>query len=129
MTRNPKWTYPELVLALDLYMETRPNPPGKNSREINILSNLLRLNALSDGLQINKIFRNKNGVAMKLQNFRRFDPKFLGHGLRAGGDLESEIWKKYQNLKKLKKDANKIRDMIEFKIKEKIYGWERNSKH
>ena len=48
MTRNPKWEYSELVLALDLYMLYRPNPPGKNSREVKILSNILRLNALSD---------------------------------------------------------------------------------
>ena len=83
MTKNPKWNYNELILALELYMNYRPNPPGKNSREVSQLSTLLRLNALSDGLSINKVFRNKNGVAMKLQNFRRFDEKFKGHGLRA----------------------------------------------
>lgn len=120
MTKNPKWTYAELVLALELYMITKPNPPGKNSREVNILSNFLRLNALADGEKINNLFRNKNGVAMKLQNFRRFDPNFKGHGLRAGGNLEFEIWEKYQDLKKLKIAADKIRNQIEYKIKEKI---------
>ena len=120
MIKNPKWTYPELVLALELYMNTRPNPPGKNSREVNILSNLLRLNALADGKKINNIFRNNNGVAMKLQNFRRFDPNFKGSGLRAGGDLEKIVWEKYQNQSKLKKSSEKIRENIEFKIREKI---------
>ena len=120
MIRNPKWEYSELVLALELYMLFRPNPPGKNSRDVQILSNLLRLNALSNGVVLNKFFRNTNGVAMKLQNFRRFDPNFKGHGLRAGGNLEFEIWEKYQDLKKLKIAANKIRNQIEYKIKEKI---------
>tara|TARA_B100001057_G_scaffold192864_1_gene193759 strand:+ start:2458 stop:2826 length:369 start_codon:yes stop_codon:yes gene_type:complete len=120
MTKNPVWNYSELVLALELYMLHRPNPPGKNSREVNILSNLLRLKGLSDGININKIFRNKNGVAMKLQNFRRFDPMFKGVGLRAGGALEKTIWEKYQNTDKLKKTAEKIRNDIEIKMKKKI---------
>ena len=116
MIKNPKWTYSELVLALELYMNFRPNPPGKNSPEVDQLSTLLRLNALSDRLNINNVFRNKNGVAMKLQNFRRFDSRFKGSGLRAGGELEKVIWEKYQNLTKLKKTSKKIRDNIEAKI-------------
>ena len=116
MIRNPKWQYSELVLALELYMLYRPNPPGKNSREVKILSNLLRLNALSNGIVLNKFFRNTNGVAMKLQNFRRFDPMFKGTGLRAGGNMEHEIWERYQNLDKLKKTAERIRNNIEIKM-------------
>lgn len=120
MTKNPKWNYNELILALELYMNYRPTPPGKNSREVSQLSSLLRLNALSDGLSVNKVFRNKNGVAMKLQNFRRFDKKFKGHGLRAGGALEKIIWEKYQNQTKLKKTSSKIRDNIEIKIRNRL---------
>ena len=120
MIKNPKWEYSELVLALELYMLHRPNPPGKNSREVKILSNILRLNALSDKFALNKLFRNTNGVAMKLQNFRRFDPMFKGTGLRAGGNLEHEIWERYQNLDKLKKTAERIRSNIEIKMKDII---------
>ncbi len=120
MIRNPKWEYSELVLALELYMIYRPNPPSKSSREVNVLSNLLRLNALSNGLILNKFLRNTNGVAMKLQNFRRFDPMFKGKGLRAGGNLEYEVWKRYQNLDKLKKTAERIRNNIEIKMKDLI---------
>ena len=122
MTKNPKWEYSELVLALELYMLKRPSPPGKNSRDVKILSNLLRLNALSNSIVLNKFFRNTNGVAMKLQNFRRFDPRFKGTGLRAGGNLEYEIWERYQNLDKLKKTADKIRNNIEIKMKDLISG-------
>ena len=116
MTKNPKWEYSELVLALELYMLNRPNPPGKNSRDVKILSNLLRLNALSNGIVLNKFFRNTNGVAMKLQNFRRFDELFKGKGLRAGGGLERDIWDRFQNLKKLQKVSDLIRKNIETKI-------------
>lgn len=122
MMKNPKWSYNELILALELYIKFKPNPPSKNSTEIGQLSTILRLNALADGIKINKIFRNKNGVAMKLQNFRRFDPLFKGTGLRAGGNLEFEIWNKYKDPKKLKKIAQKIRDNIEIKMKDKIYA-------
>ena len=53
MNKNPKWNYSELVLALELYMLHRPNPPGKNSRDIKILSNIWsRLNRLIDLFQI-----------------------------------------------------------------------------
>ncbi|MDA9606926.1 hypothetical protein N9S28_04170 [Candidatus Pelagibacter sp.] len=117
MIKNPKWQYSELVLALELYMQFRPNPPGKNSKEVKILSHTLRLKGLSDGLKLNNIFRNNNGVAMKLQNFRRFDNMFRGKGLRAGGALEKVIWEKYQNLEKLKKDSQEIRNTIELKMK------------
>ena len=116
MNNNPKWSYAELVLALELYMIHRPNPPGKNSRDVKILSNLLRLNALSDEIYLNKTFRNTNGVAMKLQNFRRFDEMFKGKGLRQGGGLERDIWDRYQNLKKLQKASDLIRNNIEKKF-------------
>ena len=116
MTKNPKWEYSELVLALELYMMHRPNPPGKNSRDVKILSNLLRLNCLADKMHLTKTFRNINGVAMKLQNFRRFDEMFKGKGLRAGGGLERDIWDRFQNLKKLQKVSDLIRKNIETKI-------------
>jgi len=72
-------------------MNFRPNPLGKNSSEVNILSNLLRLKGLSKGIVLNNVFRNNNGVALKLQNFRRFDSTFLGKGLRSGGMLEKVV--------------------------------------
>ena len=59
---------------------------------------------------------------MKLQNFRRFDSMFKGHGLRAGGALEKTIWERYQNSDKLKKAATEIRNNIEKKLLDKIYA-------
>ena len=36
--RNPGWTRDELILALDLYVRFKGNPPGKGSAEIMGLS-------------------------------------------------------------------------------------------
>jgi len=77
---------------------------------------LLRINGLSDRIKLNKTFRNTNGVAMKLQNFRRFDEMFKGKGLRQGGGLERDVWDRYQNLKKLQKVSDLIIKNIETKI-------------
>ena len=34
LRRNPTWSRDELILALDLYVRFRGNPPGKGSGEI-----------------------------------------------------------------------------------------------
>ena len=38
---NPDWTRDELILALNVYLKHRPNPPGKGSPEIVGLSRTL----------------------------------------------------------------------------------------
>ena len=38
---NPAWLRDELILALDLYLRTRPTPPGKTSEHIQELSDFL----------------------------------------------------------------------------------------
>jgi hypothetical protein len=35
--RNPKWTRDELILALDLYLRTHPDPPDKTSKQVSEL--------------------------------------------------------------------------------------------
>jgi 5-methylcytosine-specific restriction protein A len=86
--RNPSWTRDELILALDLYVRFKGNPPGKGSAEIIGLSAIL--NRLSGSTAAGRSdFRNPNGVYMKLMNFRRFDPLYQAQGTRerqqAGG--------------------------------------------
>jgi len=39
---NPDWTRDELIIALDFYLQHRPNPPGKSSKAIHELSETLR---------------------------------------------------------------------------------------
>lgn len=88
--RNPVWSRDELILALDLYMRHRPSFPADKHPEVIVLSSLL--NQLAATTRSSGSFRNANGVAMKLQNFRRFDPDQKGKGLPAGGKGEADVW-------------------------------------
>jgi 5-methylcytosine-specific restriction enzyme A len=91
--RNPPWSRDEIILALELYMECRPNFPGPNDGRIIALSGFLnQLAQTLRGSSSGTKFRNPNGVAMKLQNLRRFDPTQEGKGLSGGGKLEEAIW-------------------------------------
>jgi 5-methylcytosine-specific restriction enzyme A len=97
---NPDWTRDELILALDLYLKNRPNPPGKDSPEIHELSKLL--NRLGQRLftqgQRADTFRNENGVYMKLMNFRHLDPQYTSKGktgLTRGAKTDQEVWTEF----------------------------------
>jgi 5-methylcytosine-specific restriction protein A len=94
MARNPAWTRDELILALELYLRHRERLPDNDDAEIVELS--AALNALF-GKQAKDaaLFRNSNGVYMKLANFRAVDPLHTSQGKRGlsrggsrrGGDL------------------------------------------
>jgi 5-methylcytosine-specific restriction protein A len=97
---NPDWTRDELILALNVYLKHRPNPPGKESDEILELSSIL--NRLGEKLFPPKeradTFRNANGVYMKLMNFRRLDPQYTSGGktgLSRGAKAEEEVWTEF----------------------------------
>jgi 5-methylcytosine-specific restriction protein A len=93
--RNPDWTRDELILALDVYVRFKGNPPGKGSQEILELSRIVNGIWGSDRSGRREDFRNANGVYMKLMNFRRFDPAYQEQGkagLKRGNKLEEEVW-------------------------------------
>jgi 5-methylcytosine-specific restriction protein A len=90
--RNPTWTRDELILALELYMRHRPHFPDDRHPEVVNLSRLLNKLGQSTSASGAGSYRNSNGVAMKLQNFRRLDPEQEGKGLPAGGKTEMEVW-------------------------------------
>jgi 5-methylcytosine-specific restriction protein A len=90
--RNPPWKRDEIILALELYMQCRPTFPGPNDARVVSLSALLNQLAHALGGPPGMKFRNPNGVAMKLQNLRRFDNAEQGKGLPGGGKLEEEVW-------------------------------------
>ena len=96
-SRNPAWSRDELILALDVYIRFKGNPPGKGSSEIVDLSALL--NRLSGVLgESGSDFRNVNGVYMKMMNFRRFDPVYQAQGksgLTRGNKLEEVVWNEF----------------------------------
>lgn len=93
--KNPVWSRDELILALDLYMRHRPSFPDDKHPEVVELSRLL--NRLTTTIPGSESFRNGNGVAMKLQNFRRFDPDQNGKGLPGGGKGEADVWAIFAN--------------------------------
>jgi 5-methylcytosine-specific restriction enzyme A len=102
MDANPDWTRDELIIALNFYLQRRPNPPAKGSKEIRALS--ANLNRLGEKLFSTEeraaTFRNENGVYMKLMNFRRLDPSYTSagrKGLVRGAKAEEEVWAEFSN--------------------------------
>lgn len=97
---NPAWSRDELVLALDLYLRHRDGLPGKNHPEVQALSQSLNLIGNATGVSKNQSFRNTNGVCMKLNNFRRWDPSYTNSGrtgLAKGNKDEELVWLEFAN--------------------------------
>jgi hypothetical protein len=93
--RNPDWTFEETVLALDLYKRVQPNLPDEFHPDVKALSATLIALAASRGVAGTSSFRNPTGVAMKLGNLSRLDPKRRGQGLSHGSKTEDEVWRKF----------------------------------
>ncbi len=111
--RNPVWSRDELILALDLYMRHRLAFPDDKHPEVVALSQFLNRLGAAMGTAGGKRFRNANGVAMKLQNFRRFDPTQEGKGLPGGGKGEEEVWAVFaHDAKRLRSAAEGIRATV-----------------
>jgi len=92
-TRNPPWTREELILALDLYRRRwHKTVINQTDEEVLQLSKLLNELPLHTERPDQSRFRNPNGVYMKLSNFARLDPDYLGTGLLRGNRLEREVW-------------------------------------
>lgn len=112
--RNPAWQRDELILALDLYFNIEPSQIDSNNEKIIELSKTLNKLPIHEERPNVETFRNPNGVAMKLNNLRRFDPNYSGKGLERGGKLEEEIWNEFaSNKEKLHTIANVIRSGLE----------------
>jgi 5-methylcytosine-specific restriction protein A len=94
-TRNQAWTRDELILALDLYIKTRPRNLAKNDPQIHALSKVLNSLPTAQAAKDPSKFRNPNGVSMKIYNFKRFDPNYKGAGLTRGNHLEEVVWDEF----------------------------------
>jgi len=116
---NPDWVRDELILALDLYLKHRPNPPAKTSREVAELSKLLnRLgHRIFHSSERAATFRNSDGVYMKLMNFRSLDPQYTvsgKKGLTAGAKADKEAWREFaENPKRCAEVAQAIRASLD----------------
>lgn len=106
----PNWTREEAILALDLYH--RVGLVGEGHPEVQALSSTLKaLTPLPEQVDP-AIFRNPSGVAMKLGNLARFDPKATG-GLEAGGRVDEEVWNEYaDNPEELARAASEVRSRV-----------------
>lgn len=90
MSRNPTWSHDELILALDLYL--RVGQVDDTHPEVVELSAVLNALPIHTNRPDAEKFRNPNGVAMKLGNFRALDPNDPAAGLDAGGRRDGEVW-------------------------------------
>jgi 5-methylcytosine-specific restriction protein A len=93
-THDPRyyWDREEHILLLNEYLRFTPRFPGKNSKEIEEISILLRRYHQQRGNPIHEHLRNANGVYMKLMNFRRFDPNTESKGLPKGNEVVWFFW-------------------------------------
>ena len=107
--KNPKWHRKELILALDLYFKLESGQMNKTNPEVIQLSEILnQLNVYKDKPDTLK-YRNPNGVAMELNNFKAYDPNYSGVGLSRGGKLDGEIFEEFQSdFTQLKNEAYTI---------------------
>ncbi len=114
--RNPNWSRDELILALDIYMTNPASPPGKTSRAVIELSELL--NRLGNQVRgsVGATFRNPAGVYMKMMNLRAHDPAVAAAGnvgLTSGGKGDELVWNEFAgNRDLLKKVADAIRKAV-----------------
>jgi 5-methylcytosine-specific restriction protein A len=81
MARNPTWSRDELILALDLYLCHRERLPDSDEAEIVKLSETLN-SLFGEQAKDAVLFRNRNGIYMKLANFRAVDPLHTWQGTR-----------------------------------------------
>ena len=115
-SRNPVWSRDELTLALDLYAKTSGNPTAKDDEALEQLSVVLnKMHRLNRGGGSDTL-RNRNGVYLKVMNFRSSDPAYLSQGkvgMQRGNRLEAVLWAEYDGrLADLAADAKIIREAV-----------------
>jgi 5-methylcytosine-specific restriction protein A len=114
--RNPIWSRDELTLALDLYVKTSGNPTAKDDAALEALSAILNKIHRLNGDGGSDTLRNRNGVYLKVMNFRSSDPAYLDQGkvgMQRGNRLEGVLWAEYEGrLADLAADAEAIRQAV-----------------
>jgi 5-methylcytosine-specific restriction protein A len=108
--RNPNWHRDELILALDLYFDKDLGSIDRSNPQIIALSELLNKLPVIDHRPDPQTFRNPNGVALKLSNFKAIDPNYNGKGMERGGKLDKEVFEEFSSdISRLHQIANEIR--------------------
>lgn len=116
MKQNPDWTRDEILLTLDLYLSNRSSPPGKTSKQVSDLSDLLRALHRATGGTPSETFRNAAGVYLKMMNLRAFDPEYTQQGkvgMTRSSKLDKAIWDEFSgDTAKVHSEAKLIREAI-----------------
>ena len=111
MHKSPNWLPEELMLALELYMSkdlTWLSRIGDTTPEILTLSRILQNLDFHRGPKPEN-FRSVGSIRMKLSNFKAIDPQYGKSSLSNTGQLDRDIWKKYQgSYDNLKEECSKI---------------------
>lgn len=81
-----RYTEDECILALELYLTL----PKKDIRRDNP-----KIIQLSDFLTARGHPHNVNSIKMKLENFKAFDPLYLGKSLSNGSDMDKKVWERF----------------------------------
>ena len=86
---NPNWSRDEVILALDLYLQSHGKIPSKLDPRVIELSGILNSLPLHAGVHKNPAFRNADGVTFKLQNIRQIA---TGKGLGNTSSVDRAVW-------------------------------------
>lgn len=110
--KNPTWHRDEIILALDLYFRMDSSQMTSSHPDIIELSQLLNRLPIHDVRPDEVKFRNPNGVNLKLNNFKAFDPSYTGAGMQNYGKLDKKVFEEFESdTHRLRKIANRIREV------------------
>lgn len=110
--RNPKWHRDEIILALDLYFRMDSSKMTSSHPDIIELSELLNRLPIHDVRPDEAKFRNANGVNLKLNNFKAFDPTYSGIGMQNFGKLDKQVFEEFESdTDRLHRIANKLKEV------------------
>lgn len=108
--RQPQWNIYEAVVLLDGYLGVQ-NKNASRSKVIESVSKDLRLMAVNQGIKIDDIYRNRNGISYQIQSM---DSAFQGHKVYIPATkLFQEAVRMYREERlKYEETLKKARDMI-----------------
>lgn len=95
ITKLPKWTEEEMILALDVYFKLEPHQLNKRNRRVLDLSILLNHLDIHQNVSEMENFRNPTGVSMILQNIASIDPMASNRGLPNASKLIKRMFEQY----------------------------------
>ena len=95
-TRIP-WDKYETALLIDMYIQVRDNKIKRNDA-VKELSNILRSYAYNKGQDIDAVYRNENGISMRMYEMKSLFGD--GNGLKKTSRLFSDMVDLYRNNRK-----------------------------